>query len=115
MADAVEVPPWRPAMGRPPRVRIYSATHPPRLLVFTDDDWRPASVMARHDWPDRTIGLQLTIRLPARDLGGRPETFCRTYRWDASVMLVLSTGEPSAAGGSGRRPEQDDAGRAVDD
>ncbi|GAA2666644.1 hypothetical protein GCM10010400_29080 [Streptomyces aculeolatus] len=93
MSDAIEAPPWNEDMGRPPRVRIYSTRHPPRLLVFTDGDWRPASVMARHDWPDRTVSLQPTIRLSAPDLGGRIETFCRTYRWDARVMLVLSTGE----------------------
>ncbi|WP_181785328.1 hypothetical protein [Streptomyces phytophilus] len=94
MSEAIEVQPWCPDMGPPPRVRIYSPSHPPRLLVYTLSDWRLASVMARHDWPDRTIGLQLTIRLPVPELSSRDETFCRTYRWDARVMLVLSTGDP---------------------
>ncbi|WP_181785054.1 hypothetical protein [Streptomyces phytophilus] len=87
--DAVEVPPWRPEMGPRPRVTVYPARNPPRLRVRVDGDWRDAEVMARHDWPSGVIAVQVTIRLPAEDLGGGLQTFGRTYLWDSGAMHVL--------------------------
>ncbi|WP_125935267.1 hypothetical protein [Streptomyces sp. WAC 06738] len=95
MLEAVEMRPWRPDSGRPPRVRVYPARHPPRLLVRTEGDWRTATVMARHDWPDGKIGLQVTIRLPAPDLDGMLQTFCRTYRWDRRTMRLIPSEDGS--------------------
>lgn len=86
MSDAVEVPPWRPEMGRPPRVRVYPARGAPQLRVRVDGVMRSASVTARHDWPSGVIGVQVAIRLPAPDLGGRLETYGRTYLWDPAAM-----------------------------
>jgi hypothetical protein len=89
MREAVEMRPWRQEMGRPPTVRVYPARREPRLLVRTAGAWREVAVMARHDWPDGTIALQVTIQLPAPDLDGMRQTFCRTYRWDHRTMKVL--------------------------
>ncbi|MFW6724752.1 hypothetical protein ACHZ98_32340, partial [Streptomyces sp. MAR4 CNY-716] len=75
--------------------------HPPRLLVRADGDWRIATVMARHDWPDGRVGVQVTIRLPAADLGGMLQTFCRTYLWDRRAMQVRSAVEGSEGADTG--------------
>lgn len=75
-------------MGRPPRVRVYPTRSAPQLQVHVDGAWRTASVMARHDWPSGTVGVQVAIRLPVADLGGRCETFGRTYLWDSAAMRV---------------------------
>lgn len=86
--DAVEVPPWREDMGRPPRVKVYPARGAPRLQVRVGGVWRPAEVMARHDWPSGVIAVQATIRLPVADLGGQLGAVCRTYLWDPEAMRV---------------------------
>lgn len=88
MSDAVEVPPWRPEMGSPPKVRVYPAGRAPMLRIRTGGAWRSAVVMARQDWPDGRIGVQVSIRLPVPALGGRAESFCRTYAWDREAMHV---------------------------
>lgn len=87
--DAVEVPPWREDMGRPPRVKVYPARGAPRLQVRVDGEWRTAEVMARHDWPSGMIAVQTTIRLPVADLGGQLGAHCRTYLWDPGAMRVV--------------------------
>lgn len=98
MPDAVEVPPWRPDMGRPPQVRVYPPRDAPRLQVRVDGAWRDAVVMARHDWPDGRVGVQVTVRLPTPDLGGRLEAYWRTYLWDSGAMRVAGEREEGAHG-----------------
>lgn len=85
--EAVEVPPWREVMGRPPRVTVYPARRQPLLEVRTAGAWRDAVVMARHDWPSGRVCVQVTIRLPVPSLG-RDETHCRTFAWDPDTMRV---------------------------
>ncbi len=60
----------------------------PWLRVRVAGAWRLAFVLARHDWPDGRGGVQVSIRLPASDLGGYVESFCRTYLWDSGAMQV---------------------------
>ncbi|GAA1501180.1 hypothetical protein GCM10009802_57360 [Streptomyces synnematoformans] len=44
MHGSVEVPPWRPEMGRRPLVKVYPARGAPRLRVRVDSAWRSSSL-----------------------------------------------------------------------
>jgi hypothetical protein len=82
--DATEAPPWNDTMGPAPRVRTWPAGEQPALDIRIDGEWRHASVLARHDWPDGRVSYQVELRLP--DVADGTSAVVRAYWWDPAAM-----------------------------
>lgn len=60
------------------------------MKVWSKGDWRLATVLARHDWPDGQVIYQM-----AYDPGETTFTFIRSYRWpQPGLRLVHPEPEP---------------------
>ncbi|KOU50076.1 hypothetical protein [Streptomyces sp. WM6378] len=92
-----QAPPWREGAGPPPQVWLWPRGDRPALWIRAAGRWRYAVVMARHEYADGRVVVQVDVRLPRQSAEQEAGVFTRFYRWPQDGLRVAhaSTSQPA--------------------